>query len=189
MVEQRAKMFRLVIFLILFSSSKLLWAEILPIPAMYHLVATEHRVPVKLFYALILNESRSLVSVTGGKKVLPWPWTVNHRGKAHYFGSREEAYQFITQLVDAGDDHFDVGLGQLNWKWHSQRFDDDAWESLDPYKNLSAAATYLREQFENKNCKSWELAIGCYHRPGQRDKDKRIAYKYANRVISLWVQI
>ena len=158
------------------------------IPSMYRIVAEENRVPTKLFYAQMLNESRSPTSHKLSTKVLPWPWTINHRGKAHYFPTRHKAYSYAKALLEKGDKQFDVGLGQINWYWHAERF-NSLWEAFNPYTNLTVAAQYLREQYERKECNSWELAVGCYHRPGQRPKDKQIAKKYAKRVISLWAKI
>lgn len=155
---------------------------------MYRLVAEENQVPAKLFYSVILNESRSLTSSGERSKVLPWPWTINHRGEPHFFPTREKAYLFARSLVDRGDKQFDVGLGQMNWRWHEERF-RDLWEAFDPYTNLNAAARHLREQFERPECNSWELAVGCYHRPGQRIQDKEFAKNYTQRVISLWAKI
>lgn len=158
------------------------------VPEMYRLVAEENRVPAKLFYALILNESRSLISAGDQSRVLPWPWTINHRGKPHFFPSRDKAYKFAKSLVERGDKQFDVGLGQLNWRWQEQRF-SGLWEAFDPYTNLNAAARHLREQYNRPECNSWELAVGCYHRPGQRIQDKERARDYTVRVISLWARI
>lgn len=158
------------------------------VPPMYTLVAKENKVPEKLFYALILNESRSLTSTPETSKVLPWPWTINHRGTPHYFQTIGEAYTFARSLVDEGDEQFDVGLGQLNWRWQKHRF-TSLREAFDPYTNLSVAAKHLREQFNRPECSRWDLAVGCYHRPAQRSLDKQIAAGYTKRVISLWEKI
>ena len=158
------------------------------IPTMYKTVAQEQRVPAKLFYALILNESRSLTSSDDKVKTLPWPWTVNHRGRAHYFETRARAYQFARSLVEKKDLSFDVGLGQINWRWHKGKF-ASLWSAFDPYINLTVSARYLREQYNRDECNRWELAIGCYHRPGQRTQDKQLAQNYTRRVIKLWKQI
>lgn len=158
------------------------------IPPMYKLVAGEKGVPAKLFYALILNESRSPVSNGGAVKVLPWPWTVNYQGKSHYFPDRNSAFQFTKSLVDRGFTNFDVGLGQINWYWHKERF-VGLWEAFNPYTNLSVAAKHFKEQYQRDECNTWELAVGCYHRPGQREVDKRIAKNYSTKVISIWKRI
>lgn len=158
------------------------------VPPMYEAVAKENQVPPSLFYALVLNESRSIVDKKGNRRVLPWPWTINHRGAPHYFQTKAEAIAFGNQLVASGDKLFDVGLGQVNWHYHHRRF-SNLEEAFDPKTNLSVAARFLREQYERKECSTWELAIGCYHRPGQRHKDKTIARAYSKKVISLWVAI
>ncbi|PCJ88263.1 MAG: lytic transglycosylase [Thiotrichaceae bacterium] len=179
-------MWRILFFTLLYLPS-LVMAEV-KVPLMYQLVAEESRVPAKLFYALILNESRSLTTNNNVKKSLPWPWTINHRGKSHFFSSREKAFQYAKSLVAKNDSSFDVGLGQMNWRWHKDRF-NSLWDAFEPYKNLSAAAAHFREQYERPECNKWELAVGCYHRPGQRYKDKQIAQNYTKRVIKLWTKI
>jgi len=158
------------------------------IPDMYILVAQENMVPSKLFYAMILNETRSLVGRDGERKTLPWPWTINHRGTPHFFPSRQAAYQYATNMLKEGDKQFDIGLGQVNWYWNGHRF-KGLWESLEPYTNLTTSASILREHYEGKNCNKWELAVGCYHRPGQRPIDKKIARNYTLRVINIWQNI
>jgi hypothetical protein len=158
------------------------------VPPLYTTVAEAYRVPSKLFYALMLNESRSLTTTSESRKVLPWPWTVNHRGEPHFFPNKERAYLFAKSLVESGDEQFDVGLGQLNWRWQKHRF-YSLRDAFDPYLNLCAAAKHLREQYDRPECRGWDTAVGCYHRPGQRSSDKEIAKNYTKRVYSLWAQI
>lgn len=177
----------LLILLVLFFSSLPTFGET-TVPPIYKEIAQEHRVPAKLFFALVLNESRSLAKLPSGNKLLPWPWTINHRGKPHFFPNRDEAYIFAVSLLEQNDEQFDIGLGQLNWRWQKHRF-KDLWEAFDPNINLSVAASHLREQFERPECNSWEKAVGCYHRPGQRESDKPIADGYASRVIQIWQSI
>ncbi len=158
------------------------------VPPIYREIASEHKVPAKLFFAIALTESRSLAKLPSGRRLLPWPWTINHRGKPYFFPNRDEAYVFAVSLLERGDEQFDIGLGQLNWRWQKHRF-KDLWEAFDPHTNLNAAAAHLREQFERPECNSWEKAVGCYHRPGQRKSDKPIADSYASRVIEIWQNI
>ena len=98
-----------------------------------------------------MNESRTHVS---NGRLLPWPWTLNHNGKAHFFAKKSDAYRYAQSLLDSGTENFDVGLGQMNWRWQSHRF-HDLWDALDPYANLSAAARHFREQFDRPECNSW----------------------------------
>lgn len=177
----------LFLILALLISGKCL-AQIPPMPSMYKLVASEQRIPAKLFYALILNESRSASKQKEKSKILPWPWTVNHRGRSHFFQTRMDAYKYVDQLTKRNDLNFDIGLGQINWYWHKGKF-SSLWEAFDPYTNLTISAAYLREQYDRPECNAWELAVGCYHRPAQKVKDKRIARAYTSRVINLWKRI
>jgi hypothetical protein len=179
---------RIMLFVFLLVSACNTFANIPPVPEMYKLVASEQRVPAKLFYAIVLNESRSSLKLDSGKAVLPWPWTINHRGKSHYFQTRRGAFEFASSLIKQKDHRFDIGLGQLNWRWHKDKFVNH-WDALDPYKNLTVAAKYLREQYNNPECGSWERAIGCYHRSRQEPSDIKIANNYARRVIRLWKKI
>lgn len=164
------------------------YSNIPPVPEMYKLVANEQRVPAKLFYALVLAESRKPVKRDSGKVVLPWPWTINHRGQGYYFQSKREAFEFVSTLLKEKDHRFDIGLGQLNWHWNRKKFLNH-WDALDPYTNLTVSARYLRQQYDSAPCNSWEKAIGCYHRSRQKPADRKIAQEYARRVIRLWNQI
>jgi hypothetical protein len=164
------------------------FAESRGVPMMYQMVAQENAVPAKLFFAMIMNESRSKSRQITHTEGLPWPWTINHRGTPHYFATRKDAHQFALSLIAKEDTRFDIGLGQLNWRWHSNRF-RDVWSALDPYTNLSVAAEYLREQYERPECATWILAVGCYHRSSQMPADRRIAKSYREKVVDLWSKI
>ncbi len=156
-------------------------------PAIYEDVARKNRVPAKLLYSIILNESRSITTLQSKRKFMPWPWTINHNGKGYYFQTREAAHQYIAPFIEKGES-MGIGLGQIEWRWHKEKF-QSSWDALDPKLNLQVAAAYLREQFERKECSSWELAVGCYHRPAQGVKDKQIAQKYTQRVLNIWKEI
>ncbi|WP_446027543.1 hypothetical protein [Lelliottia amnigena] len=56
----------------------------------------------------------------------------------------------------------DVGLGQINIGYHAHRVVAPC-DLLDPYRNLTLAATILREQ--HVPGKGWLHTIGHYHRP------------------------
>lgn len=153
-------------------------------PNIYHHVAKSKRVPASLLYAIILAESQSYIREIEATE--PWPWTVNHAGKPHYFQNKIDAVIFVRGLLNDKQTNFDVGLGQLNWKFHGQRFSSIA-DAFDPLTNLSAAATFLRKQFERDQCVGWKGAIGCYHRPNQKENHHRYrAQKYTKRVLLIW---
>jgi len=145
-------------------------------------VAQEQGVPDQIFYSIVLAESRSRTQA--GAKA--WPWTINHRGNPHFFHTQADAYAYANMLVEQGDYSFDLGIAQMNWRWHRSRFDYDLWRALDPYENLTAAARHLREQFDRPECNDWKIAVGCYHRPARGKADLRIADAYADRVLKIW---
>lgn len=155
------------------------------VPPMIERVAIEQGVPSQIFYAIVLAESRSPTQQGANA----WPWTINLQGHPHFFQTREEAYSFASTLVAQGTRSFDVGIAQVNWYWHAERFHFDLWSAFDPYTNLTAAAKHLKEQHARPGCDTWELAVGCYHRPGRRDSDLVIADAYAERVFKIWFDL
>lgn len=156
-------------------------------PRLYERIAKENRIPAKLFYAIILNESRSTVHMSSKEQVLPWPWTINHRGKGYYFKTRLAAYHYMQPFIEQGES-MGIGLGQIEWRWHKDKF-SSAWDALDPFLNLTVAAGLIREQFDRAQCNTWALAVGCYHRPAQGLADKAIARNYTKRVLRIWKEI
>lgn len=145
-------------------------------------------IPAPIFYAVILQESKRRVAGPRGEETLAWPWTINHRGKAFFFSGRKQAVAYARDILANGDEHFDVGYGQINWFYHKDRF-DSLEEAFDPIANLVQAATILQEQKSRPECATWALAIGCYHRPGRRSKDLKIAHKYALSVVGIWLSL
>ena len=168
--------------MILCAASRSYTQDVQKVPAMIAQVAKESRVPVGLFYAIVLAESRS--PTQQGPKT--WPWTINRKGIPHYFQTREQAYHYATKLVEQGTNNFDIGIAQMNWKWHQGTFDRDLWLALDPYTNLRAGAEHFRHQYDRPACGDWARAVGCYHRPARGKNDRRIAKKYTERVLKIW---
>ena len=158
------------IFLVLTGSmSSLLQAG--QIPPAYKKTALQYGIPEKIFYSVMLQESSG--TTRDGYK--PWPWTLNIKGKGGYYATRLKAYHALeqalkkTQLVD-------VGLGQINWKYHKKRF-KSTWHALEPYTNLRAAAQILKEEYKHGGGDWWN-AVGRYHSPGRKPQQKQRAKNY-----------
>ena len=151
-------------------------------PSLFHEVAREQQVPASVLYALILAESQTYV----GGQPNPWPWVINHAGKSHFFEDRVDAVIFARNLLNNEDYNFDVGLGQINWRFHHRKF-GSLYDAFEPKTNLSIAAQFLRQQYKRNECVGWKGAIGCYHKPNQRDsKHKLAARAYTKRVMDIW---
>lgn len=145
-----------------------------PVPSGYREVAIRHRVPPESLYSLALTESslspKSISAVTRGAGgqipavERPWPWTINVAGKGYRFASHLEAWRALQGFLKTHTPkRIDVGIAQVNLGWNGHHF-TSTWEAFDPYTNLDAAATILRECYE-RNPGSWLVAAGCYHHP------------------------
>ena len=150
------------------------------VPPLVNSVAREQGVPPSVLWAVVNAESRSLTQ-TGAR---PWPWVLNVEGRGVFLPTRAEAVQYANDLLARGQTRWDVGLGQINWRWHARRFNHDPWLAFDPRINLTVAAQILREQYRRQACEGWVGAIGCYHRPARRPNDIVIANRYVERVLS-----
>jgi hypothetical protein len=150
------------------------------IPAAYRHVAAIHGVPADLFYAVALTESGR--TVEGSLLRKPWPWTLNIGGEGHFFTSRVEAWLALDASLRDGRQSVDVGLMQVNWRYHQTRL-KNSWLALEPYSNLGIAAEILSDCYRQR--RDWWASVGCYHAPA----DERRAARYRNRVMAHWRQL
>ena len=148
------------------------------IPVAYLIVAKSHQVPADILYAIALTESGQHYH---GEQI-PWPWALNIDGQSVFCVSQQVAVDRVSQAIRQ-QQSVDIGLMQINWRWHKQRF-STMNESLVPIKNLSAGATILYEQFEQTN--DWWEAVGRYHDPGQDTASLDSAQRYRERVRQHW---
>ncbi len=148
-------------------------------PPAYQLAAYEAGVPSAVLYAIALQESGTHLR---GKRI-PWPWTLNVAGQSRRFPTREAAcFDLQSALKVAQSRRIDVGLGQINVGCHAHRVEHPC-DLLDPYRNLTIAATILREQY--KSGEDWLLAIGRYHRPAggvPAARYRRVVRQHLSRV-------
>ncbi|WP_421705681.1 lytic transglycosylase domain-containing protein [Alloalcanivorax xenomutans] len=139
------------------------------VPPAYTAAALRHAVPPVVLYALAHTESGTALKI--GKR--PWPWTLNIAGQGYRYPNRTRACQALNQALKTTRG-IDVGLGQLNIRWNPALFGSkgrfsDPCDALDPYDNLDATATLLRQRFDQddqgNNNDDWGSAAGRYHRP------------------------
>jgi hypothetical protein len=90
----------------------------------------------------------------------PWPWTLNVAGRGYFFRHREGAYHVVQYLLSQGRCDFDVGIMQINWCYHHQRF-QSAWDALAPATNIRVAEDILNENYSKTH--SIAEAIAYYH--------------------------
>lgn len=148
------------------------------IPVAYVMVARNFQVPPDILYAVAVTESGR--SYQGVK--VPWPWALNIEGESVYSETEQEAHRVVIEAVQQRKS-VDIGLMQVNWRWHKQRF-LSVEESLSPIKNLVVGAIILSEQHEKTG--DWWEAVGRYHDPGQDAESQDSARRYRERVEQNW---
>lgn len=147
------------------------------VPEGYRFVAEAHGIPSALFYAVALAESGKRIEAISA--VRPWPWTLNVHGDGRFYPSRWAATADLQSAIAAGRTSVDVGLMQVNWRYHGAalgRLD----QALDPYRNMQVAAAILLDCQRAHG--DWWQAVGCYHAPNDPDRARR----YRDRVQALW---
>lgn len=113
----------------------------------------------RFLYAIALQESK--MAFSDGSR--PWPWTINSpiTGPLR-FKSKEEAVAKVREVLEQGVENIDIGLMQINLRWHAQRVNYDVGRLFDPSTNISVAAEILMENMEQVNG-DYERAVALYH--------------------------
>ena len=136
-------------------------------------VAREEGVDPLMLYAIALTESGRPAEQG---RIEPWPWALNVDGDPIFAASKEEAARL---LATHSDKSVDVGLLQVNIRWHGHRV-NRLEALLDPGINLAVGAAILREALASTPG-DLTAGIGRYHSA----KPER-ARAYARTVLSLY---
>lgn len=143
-------------------------------------VARRHRIDPYILYAVALTESRK---DSEQNRVMPWPWAINNAGNAFIPNSQQEAEALLNQMLDQGKRNIDVGIMQVNLRWHGHRVAKPE-QLLIPSTNLEIGASVLSEAIQSV---PGNLAhgIGRYY----TWKNEPAAIQYGQKVIALANQI
>jgi hypothetical protein len=147
------------------------------IPPTYKYVAARYHIPAEILYAVALVESGKPVASLSIRR--PWPWTLNIAGQGTYFPTRRAAWQALDASLSAGETRIDIGLMQVNWRFHQGRL-KDPWLALQPDHNLNVAAEILRRCYAER--RDWWASVDCYHAPNHAARARR----YTERVRAAW---
>ncbi len=136
-------------------------------------VARNEGVDPLILYAVALTESGRPAEQG---QIRPWPWALNVDGDPIFAASREEAAMLLAVHRDKS---VDVGLLQVNTRWHGHRV-DRLEALLDPVINLTVGAAILKEALASTPG-DLTAGIGRYHstRPER-------AKAYARTVLALY---
>jgi hypothetical protein len=112
-----------------------------------------------LLYAIALTESKKMDA--SKKTVTPWPWAVHFQNKGYYFDSREEAEAFVTDKIQRGYRNIDIGVMQVNYRWHGHRV-KDPMDLFDLATSIRVAEEILLEAMASAPG-DIALGVGRYH--------------------------
>ena len=85
-------------------------------------------------------------------------------------------------FLDQGKRSIDIGLMQVNWRWHRDTL-GDSWQALDPDHNLRVGAKILASCYRDHRDR-WD-AVGCYHAPN----NATFANRYRKNVAAHWRRV
>ena len=147
---------------------------------MWGQVARRHGIDPYILYAVALTESRKNGEQN---RVIPWPWAINNAGNAFIPDSQQEAEALLNQMLEQGKRNIDVGIMQVNLRWHGYRVAKPE-QLLIPSTNLEIGASVLSEAIQSV---PGNLAhgIGRYY----SWKNEPAAIQYGQKVIALADQI
>ncbi len=94
------------------------------------------------------------------RQKMAWPWTINVRGRGHYYKTKEAAVAAAKALRKRGINNFDVGCMQINMRFHGKEF-ASLEDAFDPQKNVEYAARFLKRLYNRRQ--DWMKAAMDYH--------------------------
>lgn len=119
------------------------------VPVSFKNVAEKYDIDPAVLYAISMTETSRKSNFN---TVTPWPWTANIcdrkpgvRCKGYWFKTREELYEALKKQLESNNDWFDVGIMQMNWHFHKNRFGEDLWLATHPLVNMNQAVGLLKE--------------------------------------------
>jgi hypothetical protein len=107
------------------------------------------------------------------------PYALNIEGKTLMLASLDEAKEKIDEAIESGVTNFDVGIMQLNYRWHGKQFVAPE-KMLEPKANIEYAARLLQNLYRQHG--NWCKAVRYYH-SGTPLHHK----KYSRKVIMAWI--
>jgi hypothetical protein len=113
----------------------------------------------------LYRAERTLARVDGEVKIRPYHY-------AKRFKDKQEAVEFVQASLDLGYKNLDVGLMQINWRYHGEKFTNVS-QALDPYQNASYAVQYLTK---HKQTRDWWGSVGRYHSGTQKHAKRYVKH-------------
>ena len=122
---------------------------------------------------------RGLLSAIAGVESDFNPYAVNIAGKTVIASNQEEAAKTIKNAVNQGVTNIDIGIAQINYRWHKDNF-KNIEEMLNPATNIEYAAKLLLSLFKQHG--TWHKAIRHYHSANPNHHKQ-----YSRKVVIAWL--
>lgn len=107
------------------------------------------------------------------------PYALNIGGRSMLHLSKSEAVTIAREKIKQGVTNIDIGVMQLNWRWHGNQF-ANIEDMLDVSINVGYAAKLLRDLYKQHN--DWHKAVRYYHSAtGEHHR------KYSRKVVLCWL--
>lgn len=140
------------------------------------ILTTEKQLNIPKYLLLSIALTESGRSIDG--EFLPWPWSINTRGKGRFFDTKEELVSYAQNNLKKRIRNFDVGCMQINYYYHGKKF-NNLDEMANPKINIIWAGRFLINL--HKKHKSWKEAISRYH-----SNTKWRKQEYFRKVMNNW---
>jgi hypothetical protein len=138
-------------------------------------IAEKHALDPYLLYAVALIESGS----GSGGLIAPTAWAIRSEGGPIYHSTKADALRHLNRLVKMGHLSVDVGMMQINYRWHLREI--KSLESLlSPDENINLGATILAASMASAPGDPI-LGVGRYH----AWSNELQAHSYGSRVLRL----
>ena len=128
----------------------------------------KHNIPNKLLWSIAKIES-------GANQ-----FALNIEGRPYNLGSRKEAMEILKSHLDKGIRNIDIGLMQINFHYHGEKFACIS-EMLDTENNIAYAASFLKGLYKKHG--SWQEAVRHYH-----STKPEYYRKYSRKVLLSWLK-
>ena len=122
-------------------------------------VGLEKNIDPHLLYAIALAES-AYSPVKNARGAAPYPWTLRLPNKPIYAPSKAHATVELFKVLKYTSS-VDVGLMQINWRWHKHRVKRPE-DLLDPLTNVRIGADILLENIR-RSPSDLVAALSRYH--------------------------
>jgi len=122
---------------------------------------------------------RGLLSAIVGVESGFNPYAVNIEGKTITANDKSKAVKTIKEALNQGVTNIDIGIAQINYRWHKNNF-KNIEEMLNPTANIEYAARLLSSLFKQHG--TWHKAIRHYH-SANPDHYRQ----YSRKVVIAWL--